>query len=384
MAVTVWEMNGVMNSGGTESLIMEFCRNKPNDINLILIIHSETTNFSGIHDKEIHSLGIKTYFLPSVGSVGIKKYVGEFKGLCDRIGKPDIVHSHINGIGGIISYAAYLCGIDTRIIHCHADIKFRGSFWYIAKEEILLYVMKLFVKRYGTEFWACSKAAGERLFGKNKKYKIIKNVIDVKKYRSSVQKHIEEKEKLGFSEDTIVVGAVGRISSIKNYEVIIEAINKIKSRNVEFCCYGRVNDQEYYKKLIIMAKELNVSDRVHFLGNSSSICDRIAAFDLFVMPSISEGLGIAALEAQAAGIPSLISTGVPEETDMGIGLVERVDPHNAEQWANAMLNFRLDTIPYSTILDAFQNKGFDSKEQCSVVFQLYRDYVGGHDDEAKR
>ena len=102
------------------------------------------------------------------------------------------------------------------------------------------------------------------------------------------------------------------------------------------------------------------------------------------MPSISEGLGIAALEAQAAGIPSLISTGVPEETDMGIGLVERVDPHNAEQWANAMLNFRLDTIPYSTILDAFQNKGFDSKEQCSVVFQLYRDYVGGHDDEAKR
>ena len=102
MAVTVWEMNGVMNSGGTESLIMEFCRNKPNDINLILIIHSETTNFSGIHDKEIHSLGIKTYFLPSVGSVGIKKYVGEFKGLCDRIGKPDIVHSHINGIGGII------------------------------------------------------------------------------------------------------------------------------------------------------------------------------------------------------------------------------------------------------------------------------------------
>ena len=383
MAITVWEMNGVMNSGGTESLIMEFCRNKPNDIDLFLIIHSGTTNFSGSHDEEIKRLGIKVYYLPSVGSVGIKKYIREFKHLCDSIGKPDIVHSHINGAGGFISYAAYLCGIDIRIIHCHADIKFQGSFLHIIKEEIVLFAMKLFVKRYGTKFWACSKAAGERLFGKNSNYQIIKNVIDVKKYKSSIQKHIEEKEKLGFSADTIVVGAVGRVSPIKNYEIIIEAISKIKDRKVEFCCYGRVNDNEYYKRLLIMAKNLNVENKIHFLGNSSSINDRIAAFDLFVMPSISEGLGISALEAQAAGIPSILSTGVPKETDMEIGLVKRADPYNADQWADTILNFRVDSIPYASICTAFNDRGFNSREQCLVAFQLYRDYVEAKINEAK-
>lgn len=372
--ITVWEMNGVMNSGGTESLIMEILRHKPSDINIMMIVHSGNKNFSGVYDQEIIDLGIPVYTLPSVGSVGLFGYIKAFQKLIDEVGKPDIIHSHINGTGGFICYAAYLSGIDVRIVHCHADIKFTGSRLYRYKEELLLLIMKIFVSKYGTDFWACSKAAGNRLFGNHKPFTIIPNIIDVKKYERTKEKIIREKKKLGISDNRIVIGMVGRIARIKNYTVVIEALKMIRDNgiNAYLYCYGRINDADYYKELSQLIQQLHLEKYVKFKGNSLEIENNIAAFDVFAMPSYTEGLGIAALEAQAAGLPTVLSTGVPDETDINIGLVFRANPTNPTQWAEKIMQaITISTVPSKKIRDAFIRKGYDSDTTCKKIIEKY-------------
>ena len=81
---------------------------------------------------------------------------------------PDIIHSHMNAVGGIIAQVAKKFGVKHRIVHCHADIKYCGSLIQRVKSEVGLFIMKMFVNRYATDFWACSKPAARRLFYKSK------------------------------------------------------------------------------------------------------------------------------------------------------------------------------------------------------------------------
>lgn len=375
--MTVWILNGPMNLGGTESLIMELLRNKSDDVDVKMIIHAEKSKAQGVYDEEIQRLGIPKYELPSVGSVGLKAYAKAFKQLVNQIGKPDVIHSNMNAVGGMICKVAKECGIEQRIVHCHADIKYRGSLITRVKSEAGLCLMKKYVNKYANHFWACSEAAARRLFYNYQKAVIIPNVINVEKYLHDDEKRMVERQRIEATEDVIAVGAVGRIVPIKNYETIIDAISILKNRGTKahFYCYGAAASTQYFGDLQEYISQKNVADRIHFLGNSTSINDRLNAFDVYVMPSISEGLGISALEAQAAGLPTLLSMGVPAETDMEIGNVQRVETLDAEAWANAIENSSMARIGEEKIVAAFNKKGFNARTKCAEIYQMYKDMV---------
>lgn len=375
--MTIWILNGPMNAGGTESLIMELLRNKDERVDVKLIIHSPNGKNQGVYDAEIKSLGIERYDLPSVGSVGQKAYAKAFKALIDKIGKPDVIHSNMNAVGGIICKVAKKCGIKNRIVHCHADIKYKGSRLSVIKSELILWLMKKYVNKYANHFWACSDAAAKRLFYKGKNTTVIPNVIDVRKYVFNDETRVKERSLLDIDDSVLAVGAVGRIAPIKNYETIINAISVLKNenKNANFYCYGGVVDEPYYQTLLKFAEEKGVRERIHFLGVSDKINEKLTAFDVYVMPSHTEGLGISALEAQATGLPTILSTGVPMETDMGIGIVNRVDPTDINGWAEKIANSKKLEIPFNDILNAFIDKGYDSKAKCKEIYQKYIDMV---------
>ncbi len=375
--MTIWILNGPMNAGGTESLIMELLRNKDERVDVKLIIHSANGKNKGVYDEEIKSLGIERYDLPSVGSVGKKEYAKAFKSLVDKLGKPDVIHSNMNAVGGIICKVAKKCGIKNRIVHCHADIKYKGSKLNVLKSELILWFMKKYVNKYANHFWACSDAAARRLFYKDKKTTVIPNVIDVRKYAFNEEMRLKERRLLGIDNSVLAVGSVGRIAPIKNYETIIKAISILKNENINahFYCYGGIVNETYYQTLLNLAGEKGVKDRIHFLGVSDKVNEKLTAFDVYVMPSYTEGLGISALEAQATGLPTILSTGVPMETDMGIGIVNRVDPTDINGWAEKIANSKKIEIEFNTILNAFIDKGYDSKSKCREIYQKYIDMV---------
>lgn len=377
--VAVWLVTGRMNAGGAESLIMELLRHRHDNCDVRLVIHSENEDYDGVYDEEISKLYIPVSHLPSVGSVGVKKYSIAFEKLVVEHGKPDIIHSHLNAPGGIIAYAACSCGIKHRIIHCHADITYHGSWLSKLKSEISLFIMKLFVNCYGTDYWACSEAAARRLFYSWKKTVVIPNIIDVAKYLNNDEKRMRERLLINASDDEIIIGAIGRIAKIKNYEVIIQAVADLikDGHKIRFVCYGRPMEEEYYNGLLKMAEEFGVQDYISFQGNCNRVNEAIAAFDVFVMPSITEGFGIAALEAQAAGLPCLLSTGIPDEVDMGLGLVKKIPPHDNRQWEKAIIGFR-PLVPESTIIQkAISDKGYDSPTECEKIYKRYHEIVNG-------
>ena len=371
--ITVLIATGVMNAGGAETLIMELLRKKQADMRYVLLIHHSGPVEAGVYDAEIRALGVPMYYIPAVGAVGVRRYTELFRERVLEIGGVDILHSHLNAVGGFIARAAEKAGIRRRIIHCHADITFTGSRLRVALNEGKLRYMKRYVRRYGTDFWACSEAAGRRLFG-DRPTVVIPNVIDVPSYLGSPERTAAAKQRLGLKQD-LILGAVGRIAPIKNYEFALETLGVLRDRGVDaaFVCYGRAADEAYYERLCTMARERGLSEYVHFLGNSQQVTEDLAAFDVFLMPSRSEGFGMAAIEAQAAGIPAAVSTGVPEIVDAGLGTI-RFLPPDAAQWAQAICELRGAARPSpERILSAFRQHGFDAAHAVQGIEKRYRE-----------
>lgn len=376
--VTVWLMNGVMNAGGTESLIMNMLRYKSDNIRYKLIVHGAKKGETGVHDEEIKSLGIDMYYLPAIGAVGEKAYTKAFNSLLAEIGKPDVIHSHLNAVGGIIAKVAKKAGIKHRIVHCHADIHFTGSFLSKLINEIKLQLMRLYVNIFATDYFACSENAAKRLFYNHKKAIVINNAISVEKYLCTKEKYFKARTELGIDEDTFVIGAVGRITKIKNYEVILDTLAKLKQDGFKavFVCYGRSADEDYFKSLTDSCQTLNIESDVMFMGNSSNIHNDIAAFDVFVLPSFTEGLSVSALEAQAAGKTSLLSTGVPEKANIGLGLTTYINPNKAIDWVTAIKECQPKDIDHADILSAFSKAGFNANTEIQRIENCYLNITG--------
>lgn len=366
---TVVVATGVMNAGGTETLIMETLRHATGRVRYILLIHYDNVIPTGVFDEEIKDLGIEIRYIPSVGSVGVRGYVKAFKQFADSIGKIDIIHSHINGVGGIIALAAKKAGVMHRICHCHADIHYPGNLINRTKNELMLSGMKLIIDRYATDRWACSTAAWNRLFMPWRERVVINNMIDTQKYAATEEKRDAAKKKFGL-EGKVVVGAVGRVAPIKNYEVILKAL---VDTDACFVCFGRFDiNNNYCRRLQDLATELGLSDRVYWMGNSNSVADDIHCIDLFVMPSFTEGFGMAAIEAQAASLPSLLSTGVPKSVDVGLGLVRYIDPNDVTGWNSEIRNISHHRIiPQNIILEKFSQAGFDSPDGVRMIEDKY-------------
>lgn len=361
--------NGIMNAGGTESLLMEMFRHASGKIRFVLLVHYQNHIEKGIYDDEIRQLGVTILHIPSVGTVGIKKYVEEFKTVVANIGKVDILHTHLNGNGGIIAMAAKRAGIPIRICHCHADIHFTGSLLHRIKENLSLMILKIFVELFATDRWACSKAAWNRLYFPWHNRVIINNMIDTRKYVATSEKIKRAKERHGLG-DKFVVGAVGRVAPIKNFECVLRAI---VGTNAHFVCFGRFDtDNAYCHSLLELARQLGIEDRVHWMGNSDNVSDDIHCIDLFVMPSFTEGFGMAAIEAQAASIPSLLSIGVPHGVDVGLGLAKFINPRSIEDWHKAISDYHQKSILADVdVINKFQAKGYDSPSAVKQIEDRY-------------
>lgn len=361
---------GIMNAGGTETLIMETLRHASGRIKYILLIHYDNEITTGVYDEEIKRLGIEIRYIRSVGSLGVRGYIKAFKLFAQSIDKIDIVHSHLNGVGGIISMAAHMAGIKRRICHCHADIHYTGGLLSRTKNELSLALQKGLIDIYATDRWACSQIAWERLFMPWHKRVIIHNIIDTRKYLTSKEKRKAAKSKFGLDR-ILVIGAVGRVAPIKNYETILKAL---VGTDAHFVCFGRFDLQNAYcANLAKLAKKLEVEEQVHWMGNSNNVANDIHCIDLFVMPSFTEGFGMAAIEAQAASIPSLLSSGVPQVVDTGLKLVKVLNPNDTVQWNREIKRAHNNTpiISEQRILNRFGELQFDSQSAVTAIENNY-------------
>lgn len=313
--ISVLHCLGQLNVGGAETLVMNILRNIDRDkFQFDFLVFN---NEPGFFDNEVKSLGCHIYFLPAISDVGIKKYICQLIRFF-RKKNIDIVHSHMDWQGGFISYAAFKSNIKKIVIHSHTN---QELFEYNTMHKIIIKVNKYLIKRYATDLCACSKDAGISLFDK-KKFTIITNGIDVKKYIHPNQEKIEQMHKeLNIDKNDIVLGNVGSFSENKNQIFLLKILKKLVNEDKKYKLI-LVGDGILKKQLEKEVKNNQLNENVVFMGIREDIPEIMHLFSIFLFPSKIEGLGIVAIEAQACGIPCIVSETIPKEVDMKIGLVK--------------------------------------------------------------
>ena len=309
--IVVAQIMGKWLGGGVEAVIMNYYRHiDRSKIQFDFICDKDSTN---IPYDEIEKLGGKVILCPPYQK--LPKYLKFLKQLF-REKKYRIVHSNINTLSVFPLYAAKKAGVPVRIAHSHSTSNPRE--W---KKNLMKNALRPFSKVWATDYFACSELAGRYLFGdkafESGKVKIIRNAIDVEKFKFDPEARKRLRKEFGFEDDDYVIGNVGRMVTAKNQLFLIDAFCEYKKENPNAKLLI-IGDGDLRPKIDEKIRKLGLQKDVHIEEYRKDINKCYSAMDLFAFPSIYEGFGMVAIEAQAAGVHVFASSHVPCEANVGL------------------------------------------------------------------
>jgi len=381
--IKVLQITGAMNRGGAEVMLMDIYRNISKDIRFDFLVNYKLKDgiVKGDFDDEIIENGARIKHIATQWDLGPISYLRAFKKIITEIGKPDVIHIHLNSRAGIIALVARLIGVKKIIVHSHGDLVFKGSFIKNLPGIIELKFQKLLIAFFATDFWGCSQIAIKSLFYsrtiKKGKTVIINNATAVDDYLDVLQKDtIKLKSTFKIQEETLIIGSVGRIVRRKNIGFVIEILNILNKRNIDFVFVnvGKIEDEMYMKEITDKIKSYQLESRVINLGLRDDIPCLMSTFDVFISPAHNEAFGMVAAEAQAAGLPCVLSTEFPKTIDMNLNLVSFVNNFNANNWADELIRVSgQKCFDKKLIKECFIKRGFDVKENVKTIENFYLD-----------
>lgn len=320
---------GKMVNGGVEAVVMNYYRHiDRSKVQFDFIIDEDSTY---IPREEIESLGGRIFIVPPYQK--LNKYIPALIKLFKE-NQYKIVHSHINTLSVFPLYAAKKAGVPVRIAHNHSTAA--PGEW---KKNILKYMLRPFAKVYATHYAACSRYAGEWLFGKKSMERgevtIFNNAIDLDKFKFDKKVRNEVRKELEI-ENKFVVGHVGRLCYQKNQEFLIEVFEEVYKQNPN-AILMLVGDGPNKEMLAEKVNKLNLTKQVLLLGNRNDVNRLYQAMDVFVFPSRYEGLGMVAVEAQFCGVRTVISSKVPDDAKVSDSTLSLSLTRSAKEWADNIL-----------------------------------------------
>ena len=278
----------------------------------------------------------------------------------------DVVHLHLyQGLSLRYARIARQEGVTVRIAHSHNE----------ALRKSVAKPLKTLLHRWGrrcysadaTALWACSQAAADFLFGANKSFRFIPNGIDTGRFRFHEDTRQAIRKKLGLS-DNLVLGNVGRLCRQKNQRFLLEVFARLVQQRPDsrLLLVGDGADRETLER---RANQLGLEAKVIFYGKSEKVEQLLWAMDVFALPSLFEGLSVAAVEAQAAGLPVLCAQDLSKE----VKLTENLQflPLEAGVWADAIASVAgqdTDRAAYAEIVSA---AGFESRTVAQTISETY-------------
>lgn len=303
--IRVAQVIGKACNGGVEACIMNYYAHiDRSKVQFDFLVEST----SKIVDREkIEAMGGKVVIIPS--------YKNPFKymkvlTLLFKSGEYDIVHSNMNTLSVFTLRAAKRAGIKIRIAHSHSTTNKKEFIRNLAKN-----ILKLFSKKYATHFYACSKKAGEWLFGKktfnSNRVVIINNGISINTFRFSNEKRLAIRNRYNIG-NRFVMGHVGRFVEQKNHDFLIDVFYSFQKINPESILV-LVGDGPLQEKVIKKVNNLGITEKVLFMGPQKDVASFYCAMDCFVMPSLYEGLPVVGVEAQINGLPCFFSSSITNE-----------------------------------------------------------------------
>ena len=355
--IRVLQVVTYMGRGGLETMLMNYYRNIDRDkVQFDFLTHRDER---WDYDDEIESLGGKIYHLPKLNPFS-KNYLNALDKFFKEHKEYQIVHCHQDCLSGVVLKVAKKNGVKFTIAHSHNA----------NQDKNLKYLIKLFEKRkipkYADKLFACGNEAGRWMFNTDN-FEVLNNAIDTDLYTYNAEKASKVKKEFGI-ENKFVVGHVGRFNPQKNHEFLIDVFNEIQKIK-EDSVLMLVGDGDLRQEIEQKVQDLGLSEKVIFTGIRSDVNDLMQGMDVFLFPSLYEGLGIVLIEAQASGLKCIISDTIPKDgiiTDDVLSLSLNQSP---VIWANEVLKYqgykRIDNK------ELIEKADYDIKNNAKKLEQFY-------------
>lgn len=367
--IRVLQENVIMNPGGIESLLMNLYRHIDRDIvQFDFMLHRPQR---GKFDDEIESLGGRIYRTEPFNPFQHQKYMKSMEEVFRAYPEYKIIHAHAELNYWPLKLAKKL-GVPVRIAHSHnARSTINLKYFFLLYE-------KMFIKKAASDLFMCSTIAGKWSYGQkavaNGQCVFLKNGIEVEKYVYNEEVRAEVRRKMGLGEK-LVIGHVGRFMQQKNHNFLIDIFKNVHDKYPESVLL-LVSEGRLMEEIKNKVNVLGLTDAVQFLGFRDDVHELMQAMDIFVLPSLWEGLPFTLVESQAAGLPSVISDVISDEAIVTNVITKVSLREKADKWADVILEVYRNTKRKDTS-EQVRDGGFDI---VSTARWLQKFYVKRYQD----
>lgn len=363
--VRVLQELSTLDGGGIAKLLYDYYRNiDHNKVHFDFVISNYYDK--GIYEDYFTSQGCKIYKIAKK-TKDKETYLNQIEEIIKN-GNYDVIHSHYGMYAFDVMQIAKKYGIKKRIAHSHLA--------YVPTSTVQK--LKNIIRRHvavanATDLFACGRDAGVFMWGKRAvesgKVHIMKNAVDTSKFAFSNEKRIEKRKVLGV-EDKFVIGIVGRLSEQKNYPFLWRVYKKVleKRNDTALIVVGRGTEEKEIKSL---AKKMGIYDKISFLGIRDDVPELLNAMDLFVLPSLYEGLPVVLVENQSNGLMSFASDKITNEMAV-TDLVKFLPIEGTEdQWAEEICNYKPSIENREFYRQQIIDNGYDIKSASLEMQNFY-------------
>ena len=359
--IRVLHVLGALNIGGAEMMVMNLYRNIDREkIQFDFVIH---TTAQGDFTNEILKLGGRIYSCPRYIGRNHIQYCKWWNNFLEEHREYKIIHGHVRSTASLYMAIAKKKGCVT-ISHSHSTSNGEGI------SALAKNAMQYPIRYMADYMFACSDEAGEWLFGRKacteKKYFFFPNAIELSRFQYSESVRKEMRGDLDIERE-MIIGTVGRNSNPKNPFGILDIFERVSKKNEKavLLWIGTGELEGEVKKEAVRRK---LANRIHFMGNRKDVPELMQTFDIFIFPSLWEGLPVTVIEAQAAGLPCLISDRVTKQVAVSKLVHYLPVDQGYEVWEEAILNSNLDR---QDVQNEIRQAGFDIHESAQWLEKFY-------------
>jgi len=363
----VLQVAGSMNIGGAEVLLMNFLRSltveEARSIDFLVFGY-----YPQFFEQEIRELGSNIIRISPPRRSFPRAFAKELECLLTGQGPYEVVHSHVNLTSSVVLRTAKKCGVPRRVAHAHIANDGGGFF-----QGLYHHVASLIIRRSATDLPACSPEAGAYLFGDSwaRRGLVVPNAVPIKDFagRSDATKQALRAE-LKVDPDDVLIGSVSRLVDFKNLGFLIPIVAQALQDGLRFRL-AIVGDGPERSKLESLTAELGMSERVTFLGMRNDVARIFRGLDVLVAPSFYEGLPVSLIEAQAAGLPAVVSRGISPSAAVVDGLVQFVPIDDPRDWIQPIIKASTRQVSPQQIQQDMHRHGYTIDSLVSSFMRLY-------------